>query len=235
MPSADYKVEIVDSSGEADMSVTVIGDQVVDLTGATPGDVLTIQGDGTVAPDAPASQVAQTITNGETTTAPSQDAVFDALAARVAYRRLMTGRARFDAGVAQTTGLNEAQSSGPSGATGALNVFYVDPADYPAGATLRVRGVVLTNDTAPTASFTVGMYPVTAPGGAALTVTSPFGTVIVGSTAAVTTPAANSQNHAESTDFAMPVAGFYALGLVISSNMAVNSSASVRASLDVKH
>lgn len=54
MPSADYKVEIVDSSGEADMSVTVIGDQVVDLTGATDGQVLTVQNDGTVAPENPA-------------------------------------------------------------------------------------------------------------------------------------------------------------------------------------
>lgn len=53
MPSADYKVEIVDSSGEADMTVAVIGDQVVDLTGATDGQVLTIQSDGTVAPENP--------------------------------------------------------------------------------------------------------------------------------------------------------------------------------------
>ncbi len=44
-PSADYKVEIVDSSGEADMSVSVVGDQVVDLSGASPGDVLVVQDD----------------------------------------------------------------------------------------------------------------------------------------------------------------------------------------------
>lgn len=50
--SSDYKVEIVDSSGDADMTVSVIGDQVVDLTGATDGEVLTVQGDGTVAPEA---------------------------------------------------------------------------------------------------------------------------------------------------------------------------------------
>src|SRR5688572_29681992 len=53
MPSADYKVEIVTASGEADMSVAVIGDQVVDLTGATDGQVLTVQNDGTVAPENP--------------------------------------------------------------------------------------------------------------------------------------------------------------------------------------
>jgi ABC-type cobalt transport system substrate-binding protein len=60
MPSgkADYKVEIVDSSGQADMTVAVVGDQVVDLTGATDGQVLTVQGDGTVAPESPAADPA---------------------------------------------------------------------------------------------------------------------------------------------------------------------------------
>lgn len=55
MASSDYKVRIVNVSGEADMSVTVIGDQVVDLTEADVGDVLTVQEDGTVAPAAPAA------------------------------------------------------------------------------------------------------------------------------------------------------------------------------------
>lgn len=53
MASSDFKVQIVNLSGEADMSVTVIGDQVVDLVGASPGDVLTVQEDGTVAPAPP--------------------------------------------------------------------------------------------------------------------------------------------------------------------------------------
>lgn len=48
--AADYTVRLVDDNGDADMSVAVVGDQVVDLTGATPGEVLTIQADGTVAP-----------------------------------------------------------------------------------------------------------------------------------------------------------------------------------------
>lgn len=50
MPSSDYKVEIVDASGEADMSVSIVGDQVVDLDGATTGQVLVVQADGTVEP-----------------------------------------------------------------------------------------------------------------------------------------------------------------------------------------
>ncbi len=50
MPSADYKVELVDSSGEADMSVTVIGDQVVDLSSASPGDLFQVNDAGLVVP-----------------------------------------------------------------------------------------------------------------------------------------------------------------------------------------
>jgi hypothetical protein len=49
---ADYKVEIVDANGDPDMTVAVVGDQVVDLTGATDGQVLTVQPDGSVAPEA---------------------------------------------------------------------------------------------------------------------------------------------------------------------------------------
>lgn len=48
MPSSDYKVEIVDSSGEADMSVSIVGDQVVDLDSALPGQILVVQEDGTI-------------------------------------------------------------------------------------------------------------------------------------------------------------------------------------------
>ncbi len=53
MPSgkADWTVEIVDAAGNADHTVAVVGDQVVDLTGAAPGDVLTVQPGGTVAPE----------------------------------------------------------------------------------------------------------------------------------------------------------------------------------------
>lgn len=53
--AADYKVEIVDASGAPDMQVSVVGDQVVSLVGAANGDVLTVQADGTVAPETPAS------------------------------------------------------------------------------------------------------------------------------------------------------------------------------------
>lgn len=55
MPSADYKVELVDADGKSDWRFAIVGDQVVDVSGATPGDVLTIQGDGSVAPALPSA------------------------------------------------------------------------------------------------------------------------------------------------------------------------------------
>ncbi len=52
-PRADHTVEIVGDPDQADYKVQVVGDQVVDLTGAQPGDVLVVQADGTLAPAAP--------------------------------------------------------------------------------------------------------------------------------------------------------------------------------------
>lgn len=43
---ADSTVRIVDDAGQADMTVAVVGDQVVALTGAQPGQVLVVQADG---------------------------------------------------------------------------------------------------------------------------------------------------------------------------------------------
>lgn len=47
-PRADYKVEIVGDPDQADMKVFVVNSQSVDLTNAAPGDVLTVQEDGTI-------------------------------------------------------------------------------------------------------------------------------------------------------------------------------------------
>lgn len=51
----DSTVRIVGPDGDPDMTVAVVGDQVVDLSGATPGDVLIVQDDGTLALASPAA------------------------------------------------------------------------------------------------------------------------------------------------------------------------------------
>lgn len=97
-------------------------------------------------------------------------------------------------------------------------LFYLDPAEYPSGsrtAKLRIKARVVTNGTAPAVTYTYGLYPATATGGAG----SPFatlGTVVAGSTAAIASPAAGSASHAEGSEFSFPSAGFYALGVVVS-------------------
>lgn len=62
-PRADYKVEIVSDPDQADQTVLVVNATTVDLSGASNGDVLTIQPDGSIAAEAP--------TGGGSTTIPS--------------------------------------------------------------------------------------------------------------------------------------------------------------------
>lgn len=64
MRRADYRVQLVDENGKADWNFAIVGDQVVDLTDADPGDVLVVQPDGTVAPDPPGAPGAHATTHG---------------------------------------------------------------------------------------------------------------------------------------------------------------------------
>lgn len=60
----DTTVAIVDMNGDPDMTVAVIGDQVVSLVGSSPGDVLTVQAGGdTVAPEPPGTPGAHAATH----------------------------------------------------------------------------------------------------------------------------------------------------------------------------
>jgi hypothetical protein len=151
-----------------------------------------------------------------------------------AYRRLITVRNRFDAATATTTTLTEGASGVPSGANGGNAVFYIDPAELaPSGPTpkLNLRLLLVTNAVAPACNFTVGLYPITAAGGAAANVAITLGTLVAGSAAALATPAASSPLTAASGDFDCPAAGFYAIALIISANMAASSSVALRATL----
>lgn len=113
--------------------------------------------------------------------------------------------------------------------TQSIPQFYLDPADHAiTGLTtnLRVRALVATNATAPTGTWTMGLYPVTAVGGGLgnfqiATVTSPLGTCTV------VTPGASSNNSTVSADFAFPTAGAYVFGLTVSANQAANSAVNV--------
>lgn len=223
--------------------VVRVGDLIIALTdapGQTAGNWNLIEHDVGYAPEDVANKsVDGTFAVNSDTLYPSQKAAktyVDAkVAAAVTYERVATGKARLDALTAQTTGLNESQANAPSGAAGHANVIYLDPADWPAGTTLRIRAIALVNDAAPATTFTFGLYPITTNGGAAANVTALFGTVVTGSTVAVTTPAANSQTVVTTGDFAAPAAGYYALGVVVAANMAANSSVGVRATLAAKH
>lgn len=56
--AADWKVEVVNAGDPAaDYKVAIVADQLIDLTNASAGDVITVQSDGTLAPIAPAAGV----------------------------------------------------------------------------------------------------------------------------------------------------------------------------------
>lgn len=96
----------------------------------------------------------------------------------------------------------------------------------------RVLCCVLVNNTAPGVSFTFGLHGISAMGGGAgaISITS-IGAF--GNTAAISTPAANSQNQNVSADFAIPTSGNYGLAVVTSGTMAANSVVQVRAALQL--
>jgi hypothetical protein len=104
--------------------------------------------------------------------------------------------------------------------------IYLDPLVLPAG-TRKYRLLVdlVTNNTAPAITFTVGLYPLTTPAGAANNgVNFTLGTVVSGSSLTFTTPAANSIISADTSDFDAPAAGLYALGIVSSGSQAGTSA-----------
>jgi hypothetical protein len=116
------------------------------------------------------------------------------------------------------------------------DVIYFAAADYAISSKtskLRVSGMILPNATAPGINFTFGMYPLTS-AGAEKELALTLGTVVPGSTAAVTTPSASTPKREVSGDFTIPADGFYALGVVISSTMAAKSFALASAHLQVR-
>lgn len=170
------------------------------------------------------TQLAATISNFSAAVAP--------LVPNASYRVLLdsTG-SHIAARVAGTYGLSQGQPAAISG-TGtlyALNVIYIDSADYPTvgglAAKLRVRATLAVNDVAPTGNYTFGLHPVTRPatsGGAGLCIYT-IGSAVAGSTVAINAPAADSHTSAASADFSLPANGFYVLGFVSTATVATSS------------
>lgn len=120
-------------------------------------------------------------------------------------------------------------------------LFYLDPADWAAGARttkLRLATWMVTNNVAPQTTFVVGLYPVTATSYLApglLPVISTLGAVVAGSTVTYAVPAAVRRLASVSADFVAPAAGFYVLGVAITgTGMATDAVLSVAARLQLR-
>ena len=119
-------------------------------------------------------------------------------------------------------------------------IMYLNPTDYPTvnGVTtkLRISATISTNAAAPGCSFTFGLYPLTRNSGGSLTITWTIGTVISGSQVAqFVTPALNTLTNTKGTDFAIPAAGMYAIGVITSATTAVNSYTNMNAILQYRN
>lgn len=166
------------------------------------------------------------------------------VSAEAPYRTLLdSSGSHIAARVAGTYGMGQGDPLAISG-TGTLyplNVIYIDPNDYPSvgalAAKLRIRAIIECNDVAPTGNYTVGLHPVTRPatsGGAGLCIYT-IGSAVAGSTVAQNTPAADSQNIIVGSDFAVPAAGFYVLGVVTTATVATSAHMHFSAQLQMHH
>lgn len=105
-----------------------------------------------------------------------------------------------------------------------------------AGKTTKLRLSVgwATNATAPAATFSISLHPVTAAGGAgALTLTA--GAAVGGAATSVATPAASSVSLVQGGDFTLPANGLYVIGVTPSAAQAANSAVGLTAYLQYRH
>lgn len=106
----------------------------------------------------------------------------------------------------------------------------LDPADHDiTGLTtmLRMRVGFDTNATAPTGTWTLGLYPVSSvAGGAGVFDIATVGSVL-GSVSSAAGPAASTTFNLVGSDFAFPAAGQYVFGLTTSVNQAASSAVSI--------
>jgi hypothetical protein len=153
------------------------------------------------------------------------------------YRIIMQGRALVTAAeitAAFHDGINEVGLDAAEGTNGGMNVFYINPADYPQGSTLRVAMSVVTNAVAPGVSLAGQLYSVE-PLGSAEGKVGVKEKAQVGGNAEVTTPAAEALTEGASTPIAMPKeAGFYMLRFFANGAFTAKAAIAVRIRLEAK-
>lgn len=133
--------------------------------------------------------------------------------------------------------------TGGTGSLEPLNLIHIAAADFPTigglGTKMKIKGSINVNETAPTGTYTLGLYPVTRPGasagGAGLLVYT-IGTVVTGSASnTVSAPGARSQTLMESADFAIPADGYYCIGMVQTGTVAASSHLHFSAALMMRN
>ncbi len=119
-----------------------------------------------------------------------------------------------------------AGAAGATNHTGVLPIFHWLAADHAvSGRTTKLitRIMVGTNGTAPAITFTAGMSAVTGSGGGANAMTTAFSAQTAGTTAAIASPSANTQNTTTSSDFTPPADGRYVMTVTTSGALAATN------------
>lgn len=133
-------------------------------------------------------------------------------------------------------------TSGGSGNAIMPAMIYISSSDYPTvnglAPKLRIRANLYVNNTAPTGTWTFGLYPMTSPGagnsGGVGVRAHTIGTVVSGSNgASQATPAAATNYNLTSSDFALPANGWYAICIVTNATIATNSTVQLDAKLQL--
>jgi hypothetical protein len=150
------------------------------------------------------------------------------------YRTLATGDGYYNEGSAATLYFNRAAEMQLLESTRGVVLFQFAKADYEvSGATqkLRLRVQLETNGTAPSRTFTVGMYPVTGISAGTYTV----GAAVTGSTVAFASPSANTLSQGNSGDFAIPSDGPFVFGVALSGATPGGSKSAIHIQLQTHH
>lgn len=126
-----------------------------------------------------------------------------------------------------------------SDTTTAIDPFYFDDADLASALTpkFRLRVQVYTNATAPTSTFTVGLYSITAvAGGANAHNWSINASAETGSTLPFAAPALSTRNQSATSNFAVPADGHYVPVVAVSvASMVANSAVEIAVQLQSVH